>query len=45
MDGAPEPDFYYETIKKDRISEEVRERVHKEVKEGYCVIHVDAAGI
>ncbi len=29
----------------DRISEKVREKVHKEVKGGYCVIHLDAAGI
>lgn len=29
----------------DRIAEEVRERVHQSVKGGYCVIHVDAAGI
>ncbi len=28
----------------DRIAEEVREKVHQEVKGGYCVIHVDAAG-
>ncbi len=29
----------------DRLAEEVREKVHQEVKGGYCVIHVDAAGI
>lgn len=29
----------------DRISEEVKEKVHKEVKGGYCFIHVDAYGI
>jgi len=29
----------------DRIAEDVREKVHQEVKGGYCVIHVDAAGI
>lgn len=29
----------------DRIAEEVREQVHRFVKGGYCVIHVDAAGI
>lgn len=29
----------------DRIAEEVRERVHGHVKGGYCVIHVDAAGM
>ncbi len=28
----------------DRIAEEVRENVHKSVRGGYCVIHVDAAG-
>ncbi len=28
----------------DRIAEEVREKVHKSVRGGYCVIHVDAAG-
>lgn len=27
----------------DRIAEEVREKVHKSVRGGYCVIHVDAA--
>jgi cation diffusion facilitator family transporter len=29
----------------DRIAEEVRMRVHKSIKGGYCVIHMDAAGI
>jgi cation diffusion facilitator family transporter len=29
----------------DRISEEVRVRVHKSIKGGYCFIHMDAAGI
>ena len=29
----------------DRIAEDVREKVHREVKGGYCVIHMDAAGI
>jgi cation diffusion facilitator family transporter len=29
----------------DRIAEEVRKQVHQFVKGGYCVIHVDAAGI
>ena len=28
----------------DRIAEEVREKVHKSVRGGYCIIHVDAAG-
>ena len=27
----------------DRIAEEVREQVHKSIKGGYCVIHMDAA--
>lgn len=31
--------------KADRIAEEVRERIHSSVKGGYCIIHVDAAGI
>lgn len=29
----------------DRIAEEVREKVHQELKGGYCVIHMDAVGI
>ncbi len=29
----------------DHIAEEVRERVHRSVKGGYCIIHVDAVGI
>jgi cation diffusion facilitator family transporter len=29
----------------DRIAEEVRVSVHKSIKGGYCVIHMDAAGI
>lgn len=29
----------------DHIAEEVREKVHSSVKGGYCIIHVDAAGI
>jgi divalent metal cation (Fe/Co/Zn/Cd) transporter len=28
-----------------RISEVVKEKVHKEIKGGYCFIHVDAYGI
>lgn len=28
----------------DRIAEEVREKVHRSVKGGYCFIHMDAAG-
>ncbi len=31
--------------KADRIAEEVRERVHRSIKGGYCIIHVDAAGV
>ena len=31
--------------KADHIAEEVRERVHRSIKGGYCIIHVDAAGV
>jgi divalent metal cation (Fe/Co/Zn/Cd) transporter len=31
--------------KADRIAEEMRERVHRSVKGGYCITHVDAAGV